>query len=462
MPGPVQNEKQPARWSDGLSFRLFAITIGAILLIEFVVFLPSAAAFRTGWLNERMQAARIAALSLEAAPSRMVSMELSNELLKRAEVLAVAEISADMREQLLPPATPLMGEMVMVDMRDRNMVSSLSETVETWFAPDGQLMVVRAEGSREGRVLEVVIQEDPLRHELAAFGWRVLGMSLLVSLVAAGLIYLLLVMLVVWPLRRVTRSVEQFRMDPGSWTRRLQPTSRRDEIGRAQSALADMEAAVSDSFRQRERLAQLGEAVAKINHDLRNSLATAQLVSDGLSTSEDPRVQRALPRLERVLQRAIHLTTETLQYGRSTTPRANLQPVQLRQAIEEAALEALARHTGTDFVNEVPEGASALVDPDHIHRIAANLIRNAAEAMKGSGRVCVAMDNRNITFADNGPGLPSKTCDNLFKPFTVSSRRDGSGLGLALSRDLARAMGAELELAQTGPTGTSFKLTLPD
>ena len=91
-----------------------------------------------------------------------------------------------------------------------------------------------------------------------------------------------------------------------------------------------------------------------------------------------------------------------------------------------------------------------------------NLIRNAAEAMKGSGRVCVAMDNRNITFADNGPGLPSKTCDNLFKPFTVSSRRDGSGLGLALSRDLARAMGAELELAQTGPTGTSFKLTLPD
>lgn len=448
-------------WFDSLSVRLFLVTIFAILLVEFLVFLPSAASYRQNWLNERVQAARIAALSLEAAPSRMVSDELSNELLKRAEVLAVAELSEDMREQILPPAMPLDGTMKQVDLMQEGMMGSIGQTFATWTAPDGRMLIIRAMGSGPGRVLEIVVPEAPLRDGLIAFGWRILGLSLLISLTAGTIIYLLLFLLVVRPMQRVTDSVIQFQKDPAAWTRRLSPTPRRDEIGRAQNALADMESAVSDTLRQRERLAQLGEAVAKINHDLRNTLATAQLASDALSASDDPRVQRSVPRLERALERAIGLASETLKYGRSNTPKARIQTVSLHQASTEAAMEALSHHAGITFRNELPETARAKADPDHLHRIIANLVRNAAEAQDGSGDVLVRLCDGGLEICDTGPGLPNKAKENLFKPFAASSRRDGSGLGLALSRDLARSMGGELELAETGPEGTCFRLKLP-
>jgi len=342
---------------DSLSVRLFLVTIGVILLVEFIVFLPSAANYRENWLNERVQAARIAALSLEAAPSRMVSEELSNDLLMRAEVLAVAELSADMREQILPPAMPLDGPMKEIDMMEETYLGSIGETLETLAAPDGRMLVVRAMGSGEGRVLEVILPEAPLKKGLGAYAARILIVSLIVSFTAAMLIYLLLILLVVRPMQRVTQAVIQFRQDPGSWSRKLGPTTRRDEIGRAQNALADMEAAVSESFRQRERLAQLGESVAKINHDLRNTLSTAQLASDALSTSDDPRVQRAVPRLERALERAIALATDTLKYGRSSTPLARLQPVNLSETIDEAALEALGeQETQVQLSNDLRPG----------------------------------------------------------------------------------------------------------
>lgn len=446
---------------DSLSVRLFAVTILAILIVEFLVFLPSAASFRQGWLDERVQAARIAALSLEAAPSRMVSEELSRELLERAEVLAVAELSNDMREQILPPAMPLDAPMKQVDLMEEGMMGSIGETMATWNAPDGRLLIVRAMGSAPGRVLEIIIPERPLKESLIAFGWRIFGLSLLISLTAGAIIYFLLFLLVVRPMQRVTASVIQFREDPAAWTKRLSPTPRRDEIGRAQNALADMESAVSDTLRQRERLAQLGEAVAKINHDLRNTLATAQLASDALSTSDDPRVQRAVPRLERALERAISLASETLKYGRTNTPEAQLQPVKLSYAVEEAALEALAHYPGIEFSNTVPLSASADADPDHLHRILANLIRNAAEAQEGEGEVSVRPCERGLEVCDTGPGLPKKAKESLFKPFASSTRRDGSGLGLALSRDLARSMGGDLELVKTGPDGTCFRLALP-
>ena len=444
---------------DSLSVRLFMITIAAILMVEFLVFLPSSANFRENWLEQRIQAARIAALSLEAAPSRMVSQELSNDLLMRAEVFAVAEISDDMREQVLPPAMPLEGTMKTVDMMDEGPFGSIRQSLATLGAPDGRLLVVRSMGSRPGSVLEIVVPESPLKAAMWAFTGRILAISLLISLSAAMLIYLLLIFSVVRPMQRVTRAVVQFRSDPGSWTRKLGATTRRDEIGRAQNALSDMEAAVSESFRQRERLAQLGEAVAKINHDLRNSLATAQITSEVLASSEDPRVQWAIPRLERAIERAINLASETLKYGRSSTPVAKLQPVCLNEIVGEAALEALSGAEGIEARNEIPDAALTEADPDHLYRIAANLIRNAREAMsKTGGTITISGDSMALDFADTGPGLPDRARQSLFKPFTTSSRRDGTGLGLALSRDLARAMGGDLVLVSSGPDGTVFRL----
>jgi hypothetical protein len=323
---------------------------------------------------------------------------------------------------------------------------------------------VVAEGSAEGRVIEIVLPQAPLKTTLIQFAWRIAGLSLIIALVAAVLIYAVLDVFVVRPIKRVTISVEQFSRDPGSWTRRLSPTKRRDEIGRAQNALSGMEEAVADAFRQRAHLAELGSAVAKINHDLRNSLASAQLVSDVLAKSDDPRVMRAAPRLERALERAIDLATATLDYGKAAPRPPKLQPVSLRMVLTEAADEAL-NGGGAELEIDVPADFVFDSDPDHLHRIASNLLRNAAEAMvPGAGqtpRIRVELERGALIFRDNGPGLPEKAQANLFKPFAGSSRSNGTGLGLVIAHELSSALGGELSLMETGADGTAFRLELP-
>jgi len=452
------------RFAEGLSGRLFALTLGAILFTEFLIFIPSVSGLRTQWLQERVAAARIASLALEAAPMREVSDELSESLLRKAEVLAVAELEDEMRFQLLPPAAPIEGPTRAIDLRGSTMMGRSMAAISEYFAPDGEILIVTAEGPGEGRILEIVLPQAPLKAALVAFAWRIAGLSLIIALVAAILIYAVLDLLVVRPMKRVTVSVEQFSKDPGGWTRRLSPTTRRDEIGRAQNALSGMEEAVADAFRQRAHLAELGSAVAKINHDLRNSLASAQLVSDVLAKSEDPRVKRAAPRLERALERAIELATATLDYGKAAPRSPRLQTVSVRTVLMEAADEAL---NGSDTViaNDVPADLSIESDPDHLYRIASNLLRNAAEAMaqagKSEARIQVVLEGGALVFRDNGPGLPEKAQTNLFKPFAGSSRANGTGLGLVIAYELAGALGGELTLLETGDAGTAFRLALP-
>ena len=450
------------RWINSLSFRLFLIAITTVLVVEALIFVPSATNYRNNWLNDQIEAGRLAALALEAAPSRMVSEELEQDLLKSAMVLAVAELYDERRDMILNPGEEICctGKIILYD--DSPDMSEIMDTLATFFAPNDRFLIIRAAGSRPGRVIEIVADESALRSGLNQYGRNILVLSLIISIATGGLIYLMLLLTVVRPIRRVTRSVVQIKEDPGSWKRRLSPTPRSDEIGRAQNALSDMEEAVSNAFRQQERLAQLGEAVAKINHDLRNSLATAQLVSDTLSRSEDPRVAKSLPRLERALERAINLASDTLKYGRSSTPDTNIQSVRLYDIVEEASAEALAAFGEVEFTNAVVEEAEAQADPDHLHRICANLIRNAAEAMDGKGAVSVGFDGSALSVLDTGPGLPKQAKTNLFKPFAGSTRRDGTGLGLALSRDLARAMGGDLELGETSEKGTRFVVFLPD
>ena len=370
-----------------------------------------------------------------------------------------------MRFQLLAPLQPVNAPMRIVDLRDRSLMATGLGALREFFAPDGEVLLLIAPGSAPGRTVEVLVPQAPMKAEVIAFAWRIAGLSFLIAFVAALVIYIMLRWLVVQPMRRVAMSVEQFSRDPGSWVRRLPPTRRTDEIGRAQNALAGMEEAVAEAFRQRAHLAELGSAVAKINHDLRNSLSAAQLVSDTLARSEDPRVKRAAPRLERALERAIELATATLDYGKAGPRAPRWQTVYLAELIQNAAEEALAGDT-VRIDLDVPEALEVRTDPDHLYRIAANLMRNAAEAMKSAGtldaKLHIRLDSGALLFADNGPGLPDKARENLFRPFAASTRTKGTGLGLVIAHELAETLGGELALEATGPAGTVFRLTLPD
>jgi signal transduction histidine kinase len=462
------------RFFQSLAGRLLGLTALFVLVAEALFFAPALANFHETWLRDRVDTAQIAALALEAAPPEGVAAPLETELLDNAGVLLVALQRDGERVLRLsqPEAAALPTVQRRVDLRDLSFWQSLQAALSLLASPQPELLQVVARPRLEsGDFIEVVLSDQPLRQDLRRFAARQLLNSLLVVAGAGLALYAVLLAVLVRPIRRLTRHIERFRERPQDASRALKPTGRDDELGRAEVALAAMEEEIRAGLRQRERLASLGSAVAKIAHDLRASLATAQLLTERLATSEDPAVRQVAPRLERAIERGAALAQAALKYGKADEPAPQLQLVDVHAGLEEAAAEALAAFAGVEWRNAVALSLKAGADPVLLHRIVTNLLRNAAQAisaqqnrtdagviavtaMAGGGRVI-------LRFVDNGPGLPDKVRAKLFEPFSGAGRQDGAGLGLAIARELARAQGGELELVQSSPEGATFQLTLP-
>jgi signal transduction histidine kinase len=265
--------------------------------------------------------------------------------------------------------------------------------------------------------------------------------------------------------------MERFRADPDDPAAHVEPSGRRDEIGRAEAELDRMQADLRAALNSRARLAALGEGVAKINHDLRNMLTSAQIASERLAALKDPKVSQALPRLERALDRAVKLAADVLAYGKSEPAAPETQTVSLAEALDEAAAEARLPDSGVRFVSKVSAADRVTADPDQLHRILVNLLRNARQAIEHQegrttpGRIEVSLEavggSSLIRVSDNGPGVPERIRERLFQPFAGSGRPDSTGLGLAIARELAQGHGGELGLSVTGAEGTVFELRLP-
>jgi signal transduction histidine kinase len=311
--------------------------------------------------------------------------------------------------------------------------------------------------------VEVLLEEAPLRSEMWDFGIRILELSVLISLVTAALVYLSLQWLLVRPMRRITASMMNFREDPEDGSRVITASGRQDEIGVAERELGVLQKTVREALGQRARLAALGTAVTKINHDLRNILATARLVTDGLTASAAPEVRRVAPRLLDAIDRAVALCTHTLDFSREGAPPLAASRFSIVSLIGEIG-PGLGLF-GDDLTIDcaIPPELTVEADRDQLYRVLLNLARNAVEA--GAHRLACAAARENgaiaIEIADDGPGLPPKARDNLFRPFFGSARPGGSGLGLAIARELMRAHGGELTLVSSTGSGTVFRLTLP-
>jgi signal transduction histidine kinase len=342
----------------------------------------------------------------------------------------------------------------------------------TLLGPDGRRMRVMAEPRfRKADFIEFVAPDTELKRAMAGYLWRLLAIVAFVSGLAGVLVYLTLNLFLVRPMQRITRSMERFRADPDDPQAHIQVSGRRDEIGRAEAELERMQADLRAALNSRARLAALGEAVAKINHDLRNMLTSAQIASERLAALKDPKVSQALPRLERALDRAVKLATEVLAYGKSAEPAPEIRATPLVPAIEAAAEEARLAEKEVRLICQVGRGEQVMADPDQLHRILVNLLRNAREAMEHQtdrrepGRISVSLLQEEavsvIRVEDNGPGLPEKARERLFQPFSGSSRADGAGLGLAIARELAQGHGGDLALAESGDRGAVFEIRLP-
>jgi signal transduction histidine kinase len=458
---------------DGMSSRLLALTAVFTVAVELLIVMPSAASFHERWLRDRLQAAELASVGVEALPYSAVEDETAAELMRIGGVQAVVVGEQGVRRLLLQaPNLPRAPDLI--DLRRDTPGARALDPWRTLFGhPDRSIRVQARPRYRSGDFIEILTPAEPLKVELRAFLLNSLLASLLIAIVAGGLLYAGLSYLVLQPLRRVTRSIERFAADPESPAET--PSDRHDEIGRVERELAVMQDEVRHALRSRARLAALGEAVAKINHDLRNMLTSAQMASERLAGSADPTVAKALPRLERALGRAAALSRNVLEYGRSEEPAPQAAKVALAAALTLAAEDAGLDPSGVRLEKRLPARFAIQADPDQLHRILVNLMRNARQAIEtdalrpparqGRGVVHVTAETDGalavIRIADDGPGIPPRLAERLFEPFVSGRTSDGTGLGLTISRELAAGHGGDLRLAASGPDGAVFELRLP-
>lgn len=445
-----------------LSARLLVLTVFFVMLGEVLIFVPSVARFRMTYFENHLAAGDLAALALEASPTGRLDQALVDKLLARVGAHEVIVHGANGTVLMLDrPMSPHPDQTI--DLTHPNMLAAIRGSLMALSRSNNRLLrVIGPSPAGNGETVEVLLDEAPLRREMWDFGIRVLELSIGLSLLSATLVYLSLQWLLVRPMRRITASMMAFREDPEDVARMIVTSRRRDEIGVAERELATMQQTVRRALAQRARLAALGTAVTKINHDLRNILATARLVTDSLTASAAPEVRRILPSLMDAIDRAVALCTRTLDFSREDSAPLSRNCFRLAPLIDEVAIGlgtsdelAIDRAFAVEFEVEA--------DRDQLYRVLANLARNALEAGAHRLRVSAISDNKKVAIeiTDDGPGLPPKARENLFRPFYGSARPGGTGLGLAIARELVRAHGGDLTLVASTGAGTTFRITLP-
>ncbi|MEM9619663.1 MAG: HAMP domain-containing sensor histidine kinase [Pseudomonadota bacterium] len=460
-----------------LSTKLLLLTVSFILLAEIVVLIPSVAKQRTDWFNARIEAAYLVSLALEGPRDAMMDEDVARQLFSTANILGVTVNQDNIRMLILAPEIDPHGppRMHRVDLRDQMPTNMIANSWATVFSKgDDLIQVTGAPRFAADQAVDIIVSQRALRSDLIAYARNILWLSLVISSLTAGLVFWALNRIIVRPVRRLTKDMTAFEADPDQAAHIHIPSARQDEIGAAERSLAAMQRRIYELLSERRRLAALGAGISKISHDLRNILASAQLMSDRLAKSDDPRVRKLSPRLISALDRAIVLSRNTLTYGRMEESVLSKTPVDLHDLVTEVFEDTAAM--GVETENKVPEDIKINADRTQLYRSFFNLVRNSIEAMTPDG----ANDNNpptmlgsvsidaeksdhelRIRLTDTGPGIPDHAREFLFEPFKGSKKPGGSGLGVAISAEIIRAHGGELSLKDTNASGAIFEIVLP-
>jgi signal transduction histidine kinase len=470
----VAARPQPVRAPRfGLSGKLLLLTILFVMIAEVLIYVPLVANFRVNWLRDHLEVAKTAALVLEAAPHGMVPDPLAKKILDSIGARAVAMKMGDTHYMLQPSDVSLPPIVDVFDMRSVNQFTAIVDAFKMMFSDKKGVMRVVGPAPMGGEYIDLVMDERPLRTAMLRYSGDLLLMSLLISGFTAALVYLALHYLFVRPMRRITDNMIAFRADPENADRIIVPAVRADEIGTAERELSAMQIELASMLHAKNRLAALGLAVSKINHDLRNLLASAQLFSDRLAKLPDPTVQRFAPKLMQALERAIAFCQSTLSYGRLQEPPPDRREILLEPLVEEVHETLnLGPDASIRWISAVERGLIVEADYDQLFRILLNLARNAVQAMESRtsrdpGRDQIRITGRRegavvvIEMSDTGPGFSEKARAHLFEAFQGSTRTGGTGLGLAIAAELVRAHGGEIRLVE-GTIGATLRLTVPD
>jgi signal transduction histidine kinase len=470
----TENQAAPTRSRRGLSAKLLRLTSLFVLLAVVAVYVPALASFYERWLADRLGRAHSVALVLDAAPQNMVPEALSRRLLDSVGAKLIVLKTGEERRLLASTDTPPMVSRE-VDLReDPRMATSVGNAFGILLSGGKGVIRLVGDAPRGGEFVEVVIDEAPLRAAMFRFSRTMLGMSLVVATIGGLLVYLLLDRMIVRPVRNLTDKMVAFGRDPENAAGIVVPSGRDDEIGLAEAELAAMQQELHNQLQSKGHLAALGLAVAKINHDLRNLLASAQLASERLASSPDPFVSKLSTKLVSTLERAVAYCASTLTYGaakEAAPQRRRVEIASLMREVREAL--SLDENASIRWSEAVERGLIVDADPDQLFRVLLNLGRNAKQALESRPdgldpeRDQIRVVGRRegaivvLEISDTGPGIPEKAKEHLFAAFQGSTRAGGTGLGLAIASELVRAHGGEIRLIE-GTIGATFRITLPD
>ena len=453
---------------NSLSGRLLILTTIFVMVAEVLIFVPSIARFREDYLMNRLERAQIASLALLA--DDMIDSALEEELLANAGVFNVVLLRDEVRQLMLssPLPQPISATF---DMREDGALILIRDALLRLVTPENEVLRVIGAPVREaGLLIEITMEAAPLRMAMIDYGIRILMLSAVISVITAFLLFLAMRALLLKPIKRVVTQMQNYAAAPEDARRIISPSASVTELREAEEALQKLETDLTQALRQKDRLAQLGSAVSKISHDLRNILTSAQLFTDRIEMSEDPIVKRMAPKLVGSITRAVHLCESTLAFGKAEEPSPTLTVLTLSDLVDEVVENERLAAGDFDirFTTDVPCAMVVRADPEQLYRVLANLLRNARQAIVAHGLpgevVLKARESDAdwcISVNDTGPGLPKKAQEFLFTPFQGGARKGGSGLGLAISAELVRGHGGTLELMHTGPDGTGFKIRLP-
>ena len=462
----------------GLSGKLLIITTVFIMLTEIFVFVPSVANFRLTWIDRHFTTGEAASLALEQLDRDGQDTDrLRNDLLDltHTEMIGMRHdgVSFVLAERAMPKSVDRHVQLTPPGRIEA--VRSIREAFDTLLF--GGNRIIRVSGpmrSRPNSQLEMVMRDAPLRDAMLLYARNTMMISLGISLATALLVFLTLRWFFIRPLQRISKRMLGFARDPEDASQIIDPSGRHDEIGVAEEQMSMMQRQVRGTIKQQKRLADLGLAVSKINHDLRNILASASLFSDRLTSLNNPTVKRIAPRLVRTIDRAVEYTQSVLSYGKAGEDVPQKSVLRLHHLLEDVAqVLALDLSGEVEWVNKVDPALEIEADGDQLFRVVHNLCRNAVEAMLDPGRAGGSIvhrlsvnankvkDHVTILISDTGPGFPERARDTMFEAFHASSRSTGTGLGLAIAADLVRGHGGSIRLLDGPETGAHFEITLP-
>ena len=453
---------------NSLSGRLLILTTIFVMIAEVLIFVPSIARFREDYMLNRLERAQIASLALLA--DSMIEPDLEYELLENAQVFNVVLRRDEVRQLILTTSmTQTISETF--DLRDASAMILIRDALKRMVMPENEVIrVIGAPVRDAGLLIEITMETAPMRMAMIDYGIRILILSAVISIITAFLLFIAMRALILKPMKRVVGHMQRYAESPEDARRIIEPSAGVTELREAEVALRTLQTDLTQSLKQKERLAQLGSAVSKISHDLRNILTSAQLFTDRIEMSEDPAVKRMAPKLVGSITRAVHLCESTLAFGKAEEPSPTLAMVSLAELVDdviEGERLAIGEYS-ISFGADIPVGLTVRADPEQLYRVLSNLIRNARQALTATGQGgeigLIADDLENawqIDICDTGPGLPAKAQEYLFTPFQGSARKGGSGLGLAIAAELIKGHGGSLSLVKTDETGTTFRVVLP-